>query len=86
MRPAFPLEKIHIDDWGPLEETREGFKHVLEAVCAATEWTILEPVKPETAIDTADMLWHREIARICLMQFSLVCQLQCQSSAIVAQA
>jgi len=43
--PKVPLEILHIDHFGPLQETRDRFKHILVIVDAFTRFTWLCPVQ-----------------------------------------
>jgi len=43
-----PMHTIHIDHFGPLEETKNGFKHILVAVDAFIKYVWLFPCKSTT--------------------------------------
>lgn len=43
--PTQPFKTIHVDHFGPLQETKEGYKHVLVVIDACTRFTWFFPTK-----------------------------------------
>lgn len=59
--PTSPLEILHIDHFGPLEETKGGYRHIFIVVDAYTRFTWLFPVKStgtKEAIKHLEMIIH----------------------------
>lgn len=50
--PQTPFEIIHVDHFGPLEESNDHYKHVLVVVDAFTQFTWLSPCKSMTTKET----------------------------------
>ncbi|KMQ81742.1 blastopia polyprotein, partial [Lasius niger] len=46
------MDVIHIDHFGPLQETTDNFKHILVAIDALTRFTWLYPTKSTGAKET----------------------------------
>jgi len=54
--PSVPMDTIHIDHFGPLQETDQRYKHVLVIVDAFTRFTWLRAVKSTTSRETIEHL------------------------------
>lgn len=50
--PEQPLEVLHVDHFGPLQETSDGYRHVFVAVDAFTRFTWLIPTKTTSTRET----------------------------------
>lgn len=50
--PSFPYEIVHVDHFGPLKTSIEGFKHILIIIDAFTRFTNLFPVKSTSSKET----------------------------------
>lgn len=51
------LERWHIDILGPLFKTKEGCEYILLCVDAGTRWVEAFPLKSQTAVETAKVLY-----------------------------
>jgi len=54
--PTVPMNIIHIDHFGPLQETEQRYKHVLVIVDSFTRFTWLRAVKSTTSRETIEHL------------------------------
>lgn len=54
--PTVPMDTIHIDHFGPLQETPQRYKHILVIVDAFTRFTWLRAVKSTTSRETIEHL------------------------------
>lgn len=54
--PSLPFDTIHIDHFGPLPETADGYKYVFVVIDAFSRYTWLLPAKSTTALETCDLL------------------------------
>lgn len=61
--PKTPLETLHVDHFGPLQETADGFKHIFVIVDAFTRFTWLFPVKSTSTKEVC--LWLERLFAIC---------------------
>nr|XP_034194595.1 uncharacterized protein LOC117610871 [Osmia lignaria] len=53
---AIPLHTLHLDHFGPLEVTEDGFKFILSIIDAYTKFTWLFPAKSTTAEELTQTL------------------------------
>lgn len=53
---SIPMEVMHIDHFGPLTESTDGFKHILVAIDAFTRFTWLWPCKSTSSRDAISHL------------------------------
>lgn len=51
--PPYPMHTIHVDHFGPLKQSEEGFKHILLAVNAYSRFTLLLPTKSTGTKETS---------------------------------
>jgi len=54
--PKSPMDTLHVDHFGPLQETRDNFKHILVIVDAFTRFTWLFPVKTTSTKEVVENL------------------------------
>lgn len=54
--PTFPLELIHVDHFGPLQESLIGFKYIFAVIDAFTRYTWLFPTKTTNTREVCDRL------------------------------
>lgn len=54
--PAVPFEMIHVDHFGPLQETENGFKFILVIIDACTRYTWLFAAKSTSARESCNIL------------------------------
>lgn len=54
--PKAPLDLLHVDHFGPLQETENKFKHVLVVIDAFTRFTWLHAAKSTSAKETIEFL------------------------------
>lgn len=54
--PGLPFEIIHVDHFGPLQDTEDGYKHILVIVDAFTRFTWLLPTKSTGTREVCQLL------------------------------
>ncbi|KYM99254.1 Pro-Pol polyprotein [Cyphomyrmex costatus] len=54
--PTKPLETIHLDHFGPLEKTEDGYKYILVSIDAFTRFTHLFPTKTTNSKEVCENL------------------------------
>lgn len=54
--PNSPFDTLHLDHFGPLPETEDGFRHVLVVIDAFTRYTWLLPSRSNTSQETCSNL------------------------------
>lgn len=57
------FERWHIDILGPLYKTKEGFEYILLCVDAGTRWVEAFPLKTQSALETAKVLYREIFSR-----------------------